>query len=271
MWMKIIERARLAPSAAPAFLAAVALLAAAALAGRQEPGTGGSASGGQSCVTSGCHTEYEGLKHPHGPVVLGRCLDCHEYDEEDSTPYESGDDHWFDVVERDGRLCLQCHEALDHERFVHYPLRRFICLSCHDPHGSNEPGMVRKERMADNCYECHERKMDNDAFVHAPVRVGACTVCHDPHGSPNDLALVVPGSELCLRCHVAIGEKLNTAKYAHRPVVENCALCHQPHDGPYPFLLRDEVPGLCLGCHEDMAAHIEGAEQKHGALDQERS
>jgi predicted CXXCH cytochrome family protein len=224
----------------------------------------------KSCVTSGCHGEYQELSNVHGPVALGMCLSCHEI-YEDTTPYEGGDDHWFDLVENDGNLCLKCHDTVANEAFVHYPIRRNKCIACHDPHGSDNPGMMRHEKMADNCLECHEPVMDDDTHVHAPVRVGACTVCHDPHGSANPFQTVAAGSNLCLGCHTGIEESLNTHRHVHRPVLENCAQCHTPHDANESPLLKASVPDLCLGCHTEMAEHIENSTFSHGALDQKRS
>ena len=223
-----------------------------------------------NCVTSECHGEYQELRHVHGPVALGLCLSCHEI-MEDSTPYESGEDHWFDVVETDGRLCQNCHESIAEESVVHYPIRRNKCIACHDPHGSDYPGMMRHEKMADNCYECHEPVLDDDPHIHAPVRVGACTVCHDPHGSANPFQTVAEGSNLCLRCHSGIADTIARSRHIHRPVMENCAVCHQPHDALHGPLLKEAVPKLCLDCHGEMAEHIQNAALPHGALDGERS
>lgn len=234
----------------------------------QEPGQGLPQQ--PSCVTTECHGEYKELKHPHGPAALGMCLSCHD-EYEDTTPYEAGDDHWFDTKESDGKLCLMCHESVANEKFVHYPIGRHKCIACHDPHGSDNPGMMRHERMVDNCYECHEPTMDDDVHVHAPVRVGACTVCHDPHGSSNPFQTVAEGSNLCLRCHTGIEETIETHRFVHQPVLEDCAQCHTPHDGEHMPLLKQPAPDLCLSCHTDMAEHIATAPTPHGALSTERS
>jgi len=242
--------------------------AAAALASAQDPAREPAQE--RSCKTAECHAEYAGLRYAHGPAALGMCLACHTY-EDDATPYEPGDDHYFDTLANDGNLCVQCHEDQAHEDFVHYPLRRLKCITCHDPHGSQNPGMMRHENTADNCFECHERHKFEAARIHAPVRVGACTMCHDPHGSPYEFQVVAEGSQLCLRCHVDVLEKVNASRHAHRPVLENCASCHDPHRSDEEFMLRKKVPGLCLECHQGMANHIEEAPFKHGALDDERS
>jgi predicted CXXCH cytochrome family protein len=226
--------------------------------------------GEPGCVTSGCHEGYTDKRFVHGPVALGMCLSCHTI-EPDSTPYQAGADHLFDVVERDGHLCERCHESQRTEANVHYPMDLFRCLPCHDPHGSDNPGMMREEHMVDTCYGCHEPEMDDDDFVHAPVRAGACTICHDPHGSPYPKALVAPGPQVCFKCHTEMARKIDSSAHAHRPVLESCTACHSPHDAYYPALLNDTIKDLCLSCHEDMAEHIEGATRKHGALEGERS
>ena len=234
---------------------------------------GGSPSVGttQGCISSGCHEDLADRRYSHGPVTLGLCLSCHSYDEE-TTPYEAGEDHYFDTLDRDGRLCLRCHESQTTEAFVHYPLRRFKCLACHDPHGSDNMGMMLFPKMADNCFECHELDEEEDVtFVHAPTEAGACTTCHDPHGAPNAFQLLAPGPELCFRCHTDVRDSIAATRYAHRPVMEDCAKCHNPHGAGRASLLREDVPGLCLGCHTEMEEHIRTATTKHGALTEERS
>ncbi|MFQ5503740.1 MAG: cytochrome c3 family protein [Planctomycetota bacterium] len=226
--------------------------------------------GARSCSTAACHEAYAKLRIRHGPVVLGRCDVCHEPDE-DSTPYESGDDHTFELVARDGRLCEQCHESQATEAHVHYPLKRSQCIACHEPHGSDNPAMLRRANIADNCFECHEQEVRDEPFLHAPVAIGACTACHDPHSSPHPWQLVAVGSELCLGCHTEKRKELATRRHVHRPVIEDCGQCHDPHDGPDPARLRKRVPELCFGCHANIAEKTAKSEVKHGALDQDRS
>lgn len=225
---------------------------------------------GDGCATAHCHTEYANLRFSHGPVALGRCLSCHE-EYEDTTSFESGEDHVFAMRDRDGHLCHICHEATATDTHVHYPLRLAKCLDCHDPHGSNNAGMMRHETMSDNCYECHERTMDDDTLVHAPVRVGACTICHDPHSSGHEQQLVAGEPQLCFRCHAVMEERLSSSRHAHRPMMEKCTHCHSPHDSEHGLLLRDSVPELCYGCHQDMQDHVAKASKEHGALEQEGS
>ena len=224
----------------------------------------------QSCLTSKCHTEYQNLRHSHGPIVLGKCDKCHEPDE-DSTPYESGDDHTFELLARDGELCLKCHEGQNHDAHVHNPISRKRCIGCHDPHGSQHPAMMRHEKLSDNCYECHEKLVEDDPHVHAPVALGQCTTCHDPHSAPHPKILKASGTDLCTSCHVEITSQLAQKTHAHRPFVEDCNQCHDPHDGQDTVRLRKKVPTLCLDCHQDVAKSVNHAAFKHGALEDERS
>jgi len=223
-----------------------------------------------TCITSECHATYKNLRHSHGPVVLGRCLVCHQPDE-DSTPYKSGDNHTFELTAKDGHLCEKCHESQAADQHVHYPIRRSRCVSCHDPHGSDHPAMMRRKRLADNCYECHEKTPEDEGNVHSPVTLGQCTACHDPHSSPYQHELRASGSALCLGCHTEKQQELALHSSAHRPVIEDCNQCHRPHDGPLAARLRKAVPELCFGCHEEIASKVHDSKNKHGALDDKRS
>jgi len=223
-----------------------------------------------SCLTAECHRELQGLRVSHGPVVLGRCDDCH-VEGEGCTPYQEGEDHVFGLRDLDGRLCGRCHPFPTHEAVVHYPLRGQRCVICHDPHGSEHEGMMRFERTADVCFQCHRADKLEAEHVHAPARVGACETCHDPHGSPNALQLVAAGSRLCLRCHEDVAENMASHRHLHRVMSDDCSECHRSHVGEDPFLLKGTAPDLCLDCHEELAARIEHAPLRHKALDDETS
>ncbi len=223
----------------------------------------------QSCLTSDCHSEYKDKKYPHAPAALGQCLPCHVPDE-DSTPYEDGDDHSFELAARDGLLCLKCHESQAEEKHVHQPISRNRCVGCHDPHGADNPALMILEKVADNCYECHEETMNDEASVHSPVALGQCTACHDSHSSPYPMQLIAQGTELCLSCHSEKEEELATHRFVHRPVLEDCSNCHDPHDGADTNRLKEKVPQLCVGCHEDVGKSLD-SKHKHGAMESEQS
>ncbi|HTS01430.1 MAG TPA: cytochrome c3 family protein [Thermoanaerobaculia bacterium] len=97
------------------------------------------------------------------------------------------------------------------------------------------------------------------AFVveHGPYAAKLCDACHEP-GRAN--VLVVPGDQLCGRCHV-----LGTGKkYVHGPLnAGGCLVCHDPHASPNPYLLVSVTGESCLRCHDrgdlgDTAGHAAG-------------
>jgi predicted CXXCH cytochrome family protein len=223
----------------------------------------------RSCVTQDCHADYKEKKFPHAPIVLGQCLPCHVPDE-DSTPYEEGDDHSFELAAKEGILCQKCHESQATDRVVHNPIKRHRCVECHDPHGADNPALMIQKNIADNCFECHEDTMRDDASVHSPVALGQCTVCHDSHSSSNSNLLIAKGSDLCLSCHSEKEDELAKHRFAHRPVLEDCSKCHDPHDGADTNRLKKKVPDLCLSCHKDVKKSME-SRFKHGGMQEKDS
>lgn len=225
----------------------------------------------QGCSTKDCHSEYQKpLKYPHAPVKLGMCTQCHGI-AKNSTPYKKGTSHRFTMTLRDGKLCLKCHESETDQKHVHTPLTKNKCVACHAPHGSDHPALMRKKRIADTCYACHDEKFGRHDKVHAPVAVGQCTACHDPHASPNRNQLVKKGSDLCFSCHSEMEEEIKAMSVIHKPVLENCVKCHTPHGAKSLLLLKRPVEDLCLGCHEEIKEAVKSAKVRHGALDSKKS
>lgn len=90
-------------------------------------------------------------------------------------------------------------------------------------------------------------------FFHQPYVDRRCAECHVTTFSQQ---LRVTGEELCAGCHKKLMQKIETAKFVHRPVQKGqCLRCHDPHSGPDRYLLLRPGDALCLKCHdkEDMA------------------
>ena len=224
----------------------------------------------KDCLTSSCHQDYRKFRYSHAPVEMGRCQKCHK-PEEGSTAYEAGARHLFGLVARDGELCLKCHESQAKKKHVHYPIQQDRCVSCHAPHGSDNPSLIRHKNIAANCFACHEEAIQLHDFVHSPVALGQCTVCHDPHSSPHPNQLVAEGPRLCFSCHTDMQELFASRKHIHSPAREDCIKCHDAHGGRSSGRLRREVPGLCLDCHEDIKERAEHSKVQHGALQDKKS
>jgi DmsE family decaheme c-type cytochrome len=87
-------------------------------------------------------------------------------------------------------------------RSSHMPLREgtMTCSSCHNPHGTANPAMLKQFSVNENCYTCHAEKRSPVLWEHPPVRE-SCTTCHDPHGSLHPRLLVAKQPRLCQQCH----------------------------------------------------------------------
>ena len=100
--------------------------------------------------------------------------------------------------------CGTCHlrQRAQQMRSSHMPLRegKMTCTSCHSPHGSVTPALLKEPSLNDTCYACHAEKRGPFLWEHAPV-TDDCTNCHTPHGSTNPSLLKTRVPLLCQQCH----------------------------------------------------------------------
>jgi DmsE family decaheme c-type cytochrome len=151
-----------------------------------------------ACLT--CH-ERGDRSHWKGSPHEGRglsCLSCHKIHHEQDPPAK---------LLKEGTefaTCSTCHlkrkAAL--MRSAHMPLREgtMSCGSCHNPHGSAGPAMLKQFSVNENCYACHAEKRSPTLWEHPPVRE-SCVTCHDAHGSLHPRLLVAKQPRLCQQCH----------------------------------------------------------------------
>jgi predicted CXXCH cytochrome family protein len=122
--------------------------------------------------------------------------------------------------------------------------------------------------------ECHE-EVGEHQHLHWPDLggVGECRKCHVSDGDLHDFS-VDEAPDLCLECHEAISERMESADTVHDPA-EDCLDCHAPHGGEVEAMLL-EVSGedlmpLCFECHDkpDIISekYIHGPVE-HGACNQ---
>ena len=152
----------------------------------------------QTCLT--CHTKdkhmfWAGSAHDARDVP---CTGCHKVMED---------------VTRRGQLakpteletCGTCHirERAAANRFSRHPMLegKMACTSCHAPHGSISPALLKEPSPNDTCYTCHAEKRGPFLFEHPPV-MESCTNCHNPHGSNHAKMLTMTAPRLCQQCHV---------------------------------------------------------------------
>lgn len=199
-----------------------------------------------------CHKELEGKKYVHGPITVGGCSPCHDFN---SNPNK------YKVIAFGQDLCFTCHEGKKQELikdFLHGPMSAGVCVVCHDPHGSNEKYQLRKY-TGDLCVMCHadfKTEMYRPA-VHKPFQDGLCTNCHFPHSSDKrNFFVKLPGNDLCLNCHQGeIGGHLHPYGEPPTKVLNvkldkegnlTCLSCHNPHASDATKLLPK---GGCDFCH----------------------
>ena len=127
---------------------------------------------------------------PHDPFAGKECSDCHKrvvsskvnclLAKEDlcefchKVPAEGGPAR---LVEAPEPLCFKCHKKDQFKgSFVHGPFAAGACITCHDPHGGNVPGMLRITGPQ-MCLECHKdmsARFTNARFRHKAAVTG-CT------------------------------------------------------------------------------------------------
>jgi len=135
-----------------------------------------------------CHTE---TKHqfnmPFRHKVLEgamRCSDCHNAHggfEQKQARLATGAD----------QACIKCHtDKQGPFTYEHAPVKTEGCASCHTPHGSANPRLLRTNKVAQLCLECHT--VDHGVGALEPIgpahnlnlQYADCTSCHVKiHGS----------------------------------------------------------------------------------------
>jgi predicted CXXCH cytochrome family protein len=248
-----------------------------------------------------CHEERSKGKFVHTAVQTG-CLSCHEVRvNRDVTrvtlttavPY---------------KLCLGCHadkDATQTKGRIHPPSAR-DCLTCHDPHSSDNKYQLLKATSGDKdenlCLGCHKQGVDvpEKGSRHAALDMG-CETCHTIHKSGVDLTeenkfhLTKSAPALCLDCHDAGDENLQKAhhnqpfasvdclqchdahqsaqprlmaKFLHPPFADkNCEVCHAPAQDGKVVLTEKDAKSLCVTCHDEQAKQIDSAKVQHpGAM-----
>jgi DmsE family decaheme c-type cytochrome len=101
--------------------------------------------------------------------------------------------------------CNTCHkeQVRAENKFSHHPLReaKMNCASCHNPHGTASPKLVKAISTRELCFNCHAQYRGPFIFQHPPV-MEDCFNCHQPHGSAYPALLKQPPIRLCRDCHI---------------------------------------------------------------------
>lgn len=244
-----------------------------------------------------CHSEKNQGKSVHSAIATG-CLSCHEIRvNKDITRVKL-------ITATPVALCVTCHEdkkAANIKGTIHPPAVR-DCLTCHDPHSSDNKNQLLKPTSGDAkgnlCRSCHQTGLNvpEKGSLHAAVEMG-CDTCHVIHKTGADptqenrfhLAKAPPA--LCVDCHDPKDADLQKAHNNQPFGTANCTECHDPHQSESPKLLakfqhvpfqgnscdtchapakdgkvvltQPDVKSLCLTCHDDKGKTIETAKVQH--------
>jgi predicted CXXCH cytochrome family protein len=160
-----------------------------------------------------------------------------------------------------------------------HPIVPEDCSSCHVPHASNLPALL-KGPPAKLCLDCHDVAKDPIIKTHGGYAFGAsdCMGCHVPHLSAKK-GLLRPevhmpfGDKMCESCHYPPQAKavypvpkpgglknctdchdfsgLEKLAKPHDPVKKgDCWKCHLPHAASLPHLLKGSALAICVPCHD---------------------
>ncbi|MBI3450305.1 MAG: hypothetical protein HY049_15500 [Acidobacteria bacterium] len=250
--------------ALPLFLLAAALLVATPAEAQLRKGKALSPNQ-KSCVD--CHSKeaaaYNGRASRHEPVRDGNCEACH---------LRHGVVGVLRLAAGDPDLCLTCHtmegaaaqrtgsrkeavtaRPLPAHRFAHPPGSELRCGACHDPHGSDNPGLLKAAGSA-ACLTCHKPEKFQGASIHPADKV-SCLTCHDPHGTGRPGSLSKEPAKLCVSCHDGRSEAEKKGHGPNPPPASTCLSCHTPHASGTKGLMRRNVhaamtgEGSCETCH----------------------
>jgi predicted CXXCH cytochrome family protein len=244
-----------------------------------------------------CHEDKTKGKSVHSAIAMG-CNSCHEIRTvRDIT-------HIKLITATPSALCLTCHadkNAADTKGKVHPPAVR-DCLTCHDPHTSENKNQLLKPESGDAkdnlCLTCHKtgENVPEKGSRHAALDMG-CDTCHTTHKTGEigkiefDFHLTKAPPALCIDCHDPKGEDLQKAHQNQPFDKANCVSCHDPHQSASPKLMakfthppfadkqcdvchapakdgkvvltQADAKSLCVTCHSDKAELIEKAKVPH--------
>lgn len=219
-----------------------------------------------NCLSSECHDSYMKAENIHAAVEDG-CESCHD---ESSKNHPKGEGNEFELTNDASRLCFDCHDEPDEKLMSHEVFSSGDCISCHSPHSSDNPSLLKSENLGELCADCHDVDSQENMVKHGPAVSGQCTFCHEPHQSEDTTLLKVESPQLCFNCHTDKQEMLKLTT-VHAAYEGSCTDCHTPHSAKNEFLVKEEIPTLCLECHGDMDEEFKTAKTVHKIINQEKS
>ena len=152
--------------------------------------------------------------HIHLPFAERHCRQCHlparssdpGANRDESTTFEGQQELSPSpprLVMPAGQLCMKCHEygspkeAYPAGPWLHAPSAQGACVSCHSPHNSSGPNLLRSRSPAICTDQCHLKGYMLRAEVQWQGR--DCLDCHNPHMGINSFMLREDYSEIWLQ------------------------------------------------------------------------
>ena len=137
-----------------------------------------------------CHTEAkQDFSRPFRHRVeqgLVQCTDCHNQ-------HGGFLSKQLRSTAAQDQVCFKCHaDKAGPFSFEHQPVKTEGCQSCHAPHGSTNPRLLKRASVNLLCMECHTLTQDSGTpaiptFHNQSQKYSACTLCHPTiHGSNFD-------------------------------------------------------------------------------------
>ncbi len=178
-----------------------------------------------ACHKDAGRTHWAGSSHDRRDVS---CTACHSVHASASQKNDL-------IKATESETCYQCHRDVKGQmrRSAHMPVGdgKMECSSCHSPHGTSTPKLLKAETANQLCFACHQDKRGPMLWNHPPVKEN-CLTCHQPHGSHHDKMLTVKQPFLCQRCHVANNHPstpyggLEASQGNNKIMSQSCAECH---------------------------------------------
>jgi DmsE family decaheme c-type cytochrome len=162
----------------------------------------------QSELCYSCHTDVRAqfsmpFKHRVNEGVVN-CTDCHNpHGAFDPTWRMASRPHMMEQAEGSSEACVKCHiDKRGPWVYEHGNLRVEGCETCHQPHGSMNPRMLKRPVVFTLCLECHNGQGTFGGFG-PTFRAGISN-------PPADHNLANPRYQQCTTCHVRIhGSNVN--------------------------------------------------------------
>lgn len=131
----------------------------------------GTANGSSAGKTDGSAIRPKGSVHL--PYQEKRCDDCHDRTKGTGLRMSKN------------QLCFKCHDYIIKGAFAHAPAVSGECLSCHLPHDSTLPSLLKREN-GKLCGTCHTEQRGYVSLHHKVAQKNIpCYDCHSPHAGDN--------------------------------------------------------------------------------------